>query len=1270
MKNPKRNRFHISCSALLRPDAAAAEPRPAKPTGGALLTRATCSIFLVIAIGAIHGADSTTNGNQRPSATPARAATGSVHRAAEPSSATPPLFAQYCFPCHGTSGPMAGISIEKVATGQTSIGDGFALWVRVATALEQHAMPPEGMPQPEEKDRAAAAAWIHSQLNAYAKLHDGDPGRVTVRRLTSGEYAYAMYDLTGYNFDTGIDASSDSVGGEGFSNFGDVQFMQDVNLEHYLNAAKLVADHAVIGAGPLEFYSDAGKTGFELSAITRVKDIYTKYGFRTVSGEGGYPYGLEKYGKVFFVTWEYAHRAALGQPAATLKTFADREGIEVRFAQHILDVVNRPTLAYPSSEIADRWHKLSAPTADIKASVEKARAETTDLQNFGTSWAGWFFGRGDEAFGGQGDESPLIFNDKSLKADPEHHFTFNHRGVAVGASGRGATAATGPVKIYLNVASVNPAAKGRGAIIWKNATVAFSNGIGRGGAGGASGATAASGVVAATNAAVAASGAGGRGRGAAGGSGGALVAGVGGASGVGRGRGRGPAPTQVSLRSIVTAETAKQLNFGRSIDGSNVGPDDFSTEGSVSFEVPVPQGMSSFTIQLDGALGKDRNHVFRVTISDRPDPRGIPIRGLIGDPATPGYKQFKDGVMEFATILPPNSNDQPTPADKDPAPEPFDPTYNVPEHDDYINWVKYIRGDRFVWEHLLNDEMRVRLDSAWNDVYASFPYHDNYLRLLGEKFKYDLKGKKMADMTPAAMAALPPEMRQYVTPLRQAWEGMVAAQAAAKPRHIEDCIRFASRAWRRPLTEAEKLSLRAFMARTEAVDPNHDHVAAIRAVIARILVAPQFLYKVELTSQSTAPRPLSNYEMASRLSFFLWSSIPDDELRRAAAAGELVTNAGLRKQVKRMLADPKARRLSTEFFGQWLGFYRFDQYKGVDTGRYPEFTDEVKASMYDQAVSFFEHIVRTNRPVSDILWADYDFLNKPLAKYYGLPKEVESTGPVELVEGANALNRGGVLRLGAVLTTTSAPLRTSPVKRGDWVLRRILGTPTPPPPADAGTIPSDDKLFGGLSVKERMAAHKRNATCAACHTRIDPLGFPLEHYDSTGRWRDKYSDGKPIDDVSELANKTPIPGATGLLDYLRTQGDKVGNTLARKILGYALGRTVQGSDQLLIDRMIRAGDRATIADLATMVVTSAQFRNIAGNEPAAQATVASSIPNRAAKPTVAKHAQKTNGANDAALPNGAVASIPAPAPLSAAAAKPPAPLAAIGPQISDKVGAP
>jgi hypothetical protein len=231
-----------------------------------------------------------------------------------------------------------------------------------------------------------------------------------------------------------------------------------------------------------------------------------------------------------------------------------------------------------------------------------------------------------------------------------------------------------------------------------------------------------------------------------------------------------------------------------------------------------------------------------------------------------------------------------------------------------------------------------------------------------------------------------------------------------------------------------------------------------------------------------------------------------------------------------------------------------------------------------------------------MLDADYTFLNRPLAKFYGVDAPVQSAAAVEKVEGAHAFNRGGALRLGSVLTTTSAPLRTSPVKRGDWILRRILGTPTPPPPADAGTLPSDPKAFGGLSLREKLAAHKRNPTCANCHLRIDPLGFPLEGFDAVGRPRTLYPDGGTVDVTGEFADKSTISGVDGLLGYLRGKDAQIRKTLAKKMLGYALGRTVLASDRALVEDLIQTGDNATFSDLAVKIVTSRQFRSRQGDE--------------------------------------------------------------------------
>ncbi len=1102
----------------------------------------------------------------------------------QPVSNVKATFEKYCYQCHGLTAPKAGVSLERL-TAESSIGENFEQWERVAVALDQKTMPPESMPQPSDAERSQAISWIRAELSANARKHDGDPGPVTIRRLTSGEYAYTIKDLTQLDLNVGIDSASDSVGGEGFTNFGDVQFMQDANLERYLGAAKIIADHAVIGSGPLEFSPHPGKTGFEMSAITRIKDIYAAHGIRTVSGEGGRPFGLEKYGNALYVAWRYKHRAALGETKATLNDLAAREGINLRFAQHIWRVVNNPSLKYPSSEVASRWRKLSTPRAEGKTNAEAARAGCEEIQKFMVTWPSWLFARGDLAAGGAGDESPLEFSDRTLNVKTSHQFIFV-RGVR-----RDQASTPGPAKIYLNVAPVNPATGEKPVIIWRNLTVGFRPIAPR-----ASVAAGDSVVVLAQEAELAAN----------------------------LRRGIVPPGARQSLRATVTEETAKKLNFGKSPDGTPIGPDDFASEGSIMFEVPMPEGPMSMNLQVDAELGSNREQVVRILIADRADgvTRGQPTRALMGDMKSAGYRAFRAGVMEYASLMPPNSHGEPTPADKDPVPDPFDNTYNVPEHDEFVQQVKYIRDDRFVVEHLVDDATRKRLDHAWNDLYASFEYHDNYLRLLARHFKFDLKDKGIAQMDKAQIDALPAEMRKFVITLRAEYNAVRAAEAAARPVHVEDCLNFASRAWRRPLSEREKQSLRSFYEVTVNATP--DHRKAIQALLARILIAPQFLYRVEQvtdisivrptadrhqhliqinhhagadasavgpTTDRLSVKPLTNWEMASRLSYFLWSSIPDDELRRAAGAGELNDPQGIRRQVKRMVADPKARRLSTEFFGQWLGFYHFDRHNGVDTSRFTEFTDDVKKGMYDEAVSFFEHVIRKDRPVREMLYADYTFLNKDLAKFYGVKKEIKSTEQTELVEGASAFHRGGLLRLGAVLTTTSAPLRTSPVKRGDWILRRILGTPVPPPPADAGSIPADDKQFGGLTVKARLEQHKRNASCASCHTRIDPLGFSLERYDSTGRWRDQYSDGKQIEDSAALSDQTPIAGVDGLLDYLRGKDSQVRSTFSRKLIGYALGRTIMASDQLLIDRMVAAGGDATFAQLATEIVTSKQFRH-------------------------------------------------------------------------------
>jgi hypothetical protein len=369
-------------------------------------------------------------------------------RGADESAAAAASFRKYCFQCHGKAGATAGVNLEQL-TADPSFGGNFATWQKVSAALEQHRMPPKVLPQPDDGERQHLVAWIRDGLDAHIRKTAGDPGRVTVRRLTSGEYAYAIQDLTGQDPDVGIDASSDAAGGEGFTNFGDVQFMQDATLERYLTAARKIADHAVIGAGPLGFYTDPGKTGLEMSAIKRIKDTYAEYGFRTVSGEGGVAFGLDKYTKALYATWRYRHRAALGEPAVTLAQLAAREGITGRFAQHMWTLMNSTTLGHPASEVVARWNKLPAPGADVKAGAETARAACADIEKYLVTYTLWLFARGDVAVGGAGDESPLIISDKSLKVDATRQFSYNRGGRGGGAAALRNAPPPGPAKVLL-----------------------------------------------------------------------------------------------------------------------------------------------------------------------------------------------------------------------------------------------------------------------------------------------------------------------------------------------------------------------------------------------------------------------------------------------------------------------------------------------------------------------------------------------------------------------------------------------------------------------------------------------------------------------------------------------------------------------------------------------------------------------------------------------------------------------------------------------------
>ena len=381
----------------------------------------------------------------------------------------------------------------------------------------------------------------------------------------------------------------------------------------------------------------------------------------------------------------------------------------------------------------------------------------------------------------------------------------------------------------------------------------------------------------------------------------------------------------------------------------------------------------------------------------------------------------------------------------------------------------------------------------------------------------------------------------------------------------EILAKLARRAFRRPVDDLDLEVLRGFYAEGRG-EGNFD--AGIQRALESILVDPEFLFRIERDPPGVEPATayrLSDLELASRLSFFLWSSLPDDELLDAAAAGSLGDPVVLERQVRRMLADERAGVLVSSFAAQWLHLRRMRTVT-PDVNAFPGFDENLRDALVRETELFVESQMRDDRSVVDLLSADYTFANERLARHYGIPNVYGSRfRRVDLPGEA----RRGLLGHGSVLTVTSLATRTSPVVRGKWVLENILGTPPPPPPPDVPDLPerADDGTVASL--RARLEAHRANPVCSNCHARMDPLGFALENFDAVGKWRDKGVAGTRIDPSGTLPDGTAFDGFPGLRDILLERREEFVTTVTEKLLTYALGRGVEHYDRPAIRAIVR-----------------------------------------------------------------------------------------------------
>src|SRR5581483_4386102 len=426
------------------------------------------------------------------------------------------------------------------------------------------------------------------------------------------------------------------------------------------------------------------------------------------------------------------------------------------------------------------------------------------------------------------------------------------------------------------------------------------------------------------------------------------------------------------------------------------------------------------------------------------------------------------------------------------------------------------------------------------------------------------------------------------------------ARVDTESRHLSALQEFAARAYRRPLTQAERNDLVAFYHSCDQT--GLDHEEAMRDSLASILMSPDFCYRIDLVEGGPGIHPLSENALASRLSYFLWASMPDKELLDHAAAGDLHRPEVLRAQTRRMLKDDRAQALATEFGGNWLDFRRFEELSTVDRERFPGFNNDLREAMFQEPIRYFQDVAQNNRSILDFLYGKDTFVNPALAAHYGITGLKFQGNEWVHVEDATAYGRGGLLPMSAFLTKNAPGLRTSPVKRGYWVVRRVLGEVIPPPPATVPELPHDEAKMD-LPLRDMLARHREDPSCAVCHSRFDSFGLVFEGYGPVGEARTNDLAGRPVDCRATFPDGTEEAGVAGLRDYIRAHREKdFVDNLCRKMLVYALGRGLILSDEATIADLHAklAANGYRFDTLIENIVTSPQFLNKRGHDVLAQ----------------------------------------------------------------------
>lgn len=1060
-----------------------------------------------------------------------------------------PFLQTYCLQCHNAAKASGQLNLARYATA-AAVGEDFRQWETVLTFLRKEEMPPADADQPAAARRAEVVAAIEGLLAAEAKRLAGDPGVVLPRRLSNAEYNNTIRDLTGFDIRPADSFPVDPAAGEGFNNTGEALTMSPSLFKKYYAAAQHVAEHVLLTPSGIRFapfpvvtYADQMK--FYEQAVIRFYEEHSP-----------------AYEKYLTAAWSYRYRPASRQ-AATIEDWALEHQLSPSYLRRLWDTLSVPASddAFYLGSLRRAWHALPPP-ADLASPVAPSNlAPQIEILAANIRRASKLL---------CAKETPAITAFSHLGNAPIPHIERRKKSAAerdtldenmVAPNRRLQIIFERPTQkptltLHLRAANLTDAA-GPSYVILDQLNFTgrpFSD----------------------------------------------------------------YNPTKqnpMTLRSILLEHAPgewEKLKPGVHPLGHAIGPDSIVLSTATPLEITVPTKAFAKRLDVryfyvDAALDAEHSCQPVVRVAAAGEPVTVDeFSPLVFAPQETRLAQLKQSSLELCRTFPNRFVY-------------VDDTRGLSAGFHLVEGV--FRDDQPLCRLVLGDAEKRELDRLWEELLyganmaektlRGFVFFERAERNILQHADFDfiveedpelVRDEKVDRFEQVYFAHTAGKLQEEFSPthpirlffaeIRRGLHLRRQQLVAATPLYLRQLLEFAEQAYRRPLTDSERSTLSRFYEAT-CRQPELGVEQAVRGVATSILVSPHFCCRIDLPPAGDTVRPLSDVALASRLSYFLWSSMPDTELMALAKAGRLNDEPTLRQQTRRMLADPKVAGFALEFFGQWLRYRDFLEEESVDRKVFPAFNDELKQAMFEEPTRVIAWLIQHDRPVTDVLYGNGTLVNKPLAQHYGMPYSVANDA-WQQVDGLDKYGRGGVLGMAVFLTRNSQPQRTSPVKRGFWVVHKILGEHIPAPPNEVPPLPAKETETGGKTIRELLALHTQSQTCARCHRRFDALGLAMEGFDPVGKARGKDLAGRPVDNVVRLPSGDEARGVPEFLQYLRrARNDDFIRTLCRKFLGYALARSLELSDHELLEtleRDLREHDYR-FATLFETVVCSPQFRN-------------------------------------------------------------------------------